>query len=117
MEPILFIVNGPAYGTENSYNALRLAMVLIEKPEVRIRMFLMGDAVTCARKEQRPPNGYYNLAKMLSSIIENKAEVGACGACMDARGIGDEDLVAGIHRSSMKELADWTVEASKVISF
>lgn len=117
MEPITFIVNGPAYGTENAYNALRAARMLIEKPEVRIKMFLIGDAVTCARKDQKPPTGYYNLAKMLTSIIEKGAEVGACGICMDARGINDEDLVPGVHRSSMNELADWTIAASKVVSF
>jgi uncharacterized protein involved in oxidation of intracellular sulfur len=117
MEPILFVVNGPAYGTENAYNALRLARTLIEKPEVHIRMFLIGDAVTCARKEQKPPTGYYNLAMMLAGMVEKGAEIGACGVCMDARGIGNDDLVSGIHRSTMNELADWTIAASKVVSF
>lgn len=36
---------------------------------------------------------------------------------MDARGYADADLMDGIHRSSMAELADWTVEADKVITF
>jgi uncharacterized protein involved in oxidation of intracellular sulfur len=110
-------VNGPAYGTENAYNAMRLARAIIEKPDVRIRIFLIGDSVSCARKEQKPPSGYYNLGKMLSSVIEKGAEIRACGVCMDARGIQDGDLVPGVHRSTMSELAEWTVGASKVVSF
>jgi sulfur relay (sulfurtransferase) complex TusBCD TusD component (DsrE family) len=65
----------------------RLARTLIEKPKVHIRMFLIGDAVTCARKEQKPPTGYY-MAKLLGGMVEKGAEIGACGVCMDARGSG-----------------------------
>jgi uncharacterized protein involved in oxidation of intracellular sulfur len=117
MENILLVVNGPAYGTENAYNALRLTKALVERPDVHVRIFLIGDGVTCAIGEQRPPMGYYIIAKMLSSIIEKGAEVAACGTCLDARGISDKMLVGGVHRSTMVELAAWTVEASKVISF
>jgi uncharacterized protein involved in oxidation of intracellular sulfur len=36
---------------------------------------------------------------------------------MDARGMKDGDLAAGTKRSTLKELADWTVEADKVLVF
>jgi uncharacterized protein involved in oxidation of intracellular sulfur len=36
---------------------------------------------------------------------------------MDARGLVDADLVAGAHRSSMTELAEWTLWAEKVLTF
>lgn len=117
MESLLLIVNGPAYGTENAYNALRLARALVERPDTRVRMFLIGDGVTCALKGQKPPMGYYITAKMLSGIIDKGAQAAACGTCMDARGITDEMLIEGVHRSTMVELADWTVGASKVVSF
>ena len=42
---------------------------------------------------------------------------GACGTCMDARGVTDADLLAGAHRSSMAELAAWTAWAEKVVTF
>jgi uncharacterized protein involved in oxidation of intracellular sulfur len=48
---------------------------------------------------------------MLSGIIEKGAEVLACGTCLDARGISDQMLVGGVRRSTMLELAAWTVEA------
>jgi uncharacterized protein involved in oxidation of intracellular sulfur len=36
---------------------------------------------------------------------------------MDARGIGDGELIDGARRSSMDELTAWTCEADKVIVF
>lgn len=40
-----------------------------------------------------------------------------CGTCMDARGIGVDDLVAGSHRSSLDELTHWTAWADKALVF
>jgi uncharacterized protein involved in oxidation of intracellular sulfur len=117
MENVLFVVNGPAYGTENAYNALRLAKAMMERPDVHLRMFLIGDGISCAIREQKPPMGHYIVAKMLSGVIEKGAEVAACGTCLDARGISDGMLVSGVRRSTMTELASWTAEASKVVSF
>jgi len=68
----LFILNDPPYGTERSYNGMRLACGI---------------------------------------------PVGACGSCLDARGITDTELMEGGHRSSMEELTAWTREAEKVLVF
>jgi len=55
------------------------------------------------------------LAKIASPA---SARLGMRGAlCMDARGLRDEDLVAGAHRSSMEELTRWTLEADKPLVF
>lgn len=54
---------------------------------------------------------------MITSAARHGAEVGCCGTCLDARGIGDEHLVTGAHRSSLDELADWTAWADKVVTF
>jgi uncharacterized protein involved in oxidation of intracellular sulfur len=43
--------------------------------------------------------------------------VGICGSCIDARGIAENELVVGARRSSMDELAAWTLEADKVLVF
>ena len=40
-----------------------------------------------------------------------------CGSCMDARGYRDADLGEGICRSSMPQLAEWTIWAHKVVTF
>jgi uncharacterized protein involved in oxidation of intracellular sulfur len=54
---------------------------------------------------------------MLNKVLRNKGEVGACGACMDARGISETELIEGTRRSTLEELANWTQWADKVIVF
>ena len=112
----LFILNDAPYGSERSYNGLRLARSLANKGE-EVKMFLIGDAAACAKGGQKVPQGYYNIGDMLGAVIRRTAEVGVCGSCMDARGIGDEDLVKGSHRSSMDQLTDWTIWADKAMVF
>ena len=113
----LFILNDPPYGTERSYNALRLATTLLKREGEQARIFLMADAAACAKAGQALPQGYYNLERMLKLVRVKGGDVGVCGSCMDARGIADAELVEGAHRSNMEELADWTIWADKVIVF
>lgn len=113
----LFILNDPPYGTERSYNALRLAGAVAKREGETARVFLMGDAAACAKRGQTVPNGYYNLNRMLQILTSHKVEIGVCGTCMDARGIAVEELVEGAKRSTLDELAEWTTTASKVIVF
>jgi len=46
----LFILNDPPYGSERSYNALRLATMLARAEGEEVRLFLLGDAASCANK-------------------------------------------------------------------
>lgn len=113
----LIILNDPPYGTERSYNGVRLAHALSKREGETLRLFLIGDAVSCAKRGQKTPSGYYNLETMLGAVTRRDGEVGACGSCLDARGIAEQDLVAGARRSSMDELSAWTVEADRVLVF
>lgn len=110
----LFILNDAPYGSERSYNALRLARALTKEPAQAVRIFLMGDAVACARDGQKVPAGYYNAGDMVRMA---GGEVGLCGTCMDARGLGEDQIVEGARRSNLKELAEWTAGADKVLVF
>jgi len=114
---ILFIVNGAPYGSETSYNALRLARTLLKHEGNGIRVFLIGDGAACASRGQKVPPGFYNIADMLAMILRHGGEVGVCGTCMDARGIGDADLVEGAARGSMDSLSTWTLWADKALVF
>jgi uncharacterized protein involved in oxidation of intracellular sulfur len=104
----LLILNDPAYGTERSYNGLRLAGALARREDAQVRVFLMGDAVGCAMANQQVPDGYYHLDRMITSAARHGAEVGCCGSCMDARGIGEDLLTKSARCASLEELADWT---------
>jgi uncharacterized protein involved in oxidation of intracellular sulfur len=117
MSDYLFIVNDPPYGTERAYNAFRLAGSIAKRDDTSVRVFLIGDSVGCAMADQRLPDGYYKLDRMLTAIIRRGGEVGCCGTCMDAPGITDEMLTEGTRRSTLEELTDWTIAADKVITF
>lgn len=114
---MLLIVNGPAYGSDETFNALRLALALSRREEVEPRLFLMGDAVTCAVAGQKTPDGYYALDRMLRSFARHGGQIACCGTCLDARGLTKEHLIDEAPRSSMEELADWTIDADKVLTF
>ncbi|MDP6682780.1 MAG: DsrE family protein [Desulfobacterales bacterium] len=64
----LFVINDGPYGNERPYNALRMALELVKRPQASVRMFLIGDGVNCAIANQRTPDGYYNIGRMLRSI-------------------------------------------------
>jgi uncharacterized protein involved in oxidation of intracellular sulfur len=117
MAKTLLILNDPPYGTERSYNALRLAGALAKRDGEEVKLFLIGDASSCAKAHQQVPPGYYNVERMLRGAEKRGAEIGVCGTCMDARGIADADLAEGTRRSTLEELADWTVWADKVLVF
>ena len=113
----LFILNDAPYGSERSYNGLRLAGTLSKVEGEEVKLFLLGDAASCAKRGQKVAEGFYNIQIMLGRIVRNKAEVGVCGTCMDARAITDAELVDGTRRSTLAELTSWTQWADKVIVF
>ncbi len=113
----LFILNDPPYGTERSYNALRLANSLAKAEDEEVRVFLMGDAAACAKGGQKVPQGYYNIADMLGMVARRCAGVAVCGTCMDARGIAEGELAEGTLRGTLTQLTDWTRWADKVLVF
>lgn len=114
----LLILNDPPYGTERSYNGLRLALALLKGDNATdITVFLMADAVVCAKSGQTTPNGYYNIERMVKRILSAKGQVLLCGTCMNARGLGEGDMVDGAARSTMDELAAATLAADKALIF
>jgi len=117
MMKTLFILNDAPYGSERSYNALRLARSLLKAGGAEIKVFLIGDAAACAKAGQKVPQGFYNIGDMLGMVLRAGAEVGVCGTCIDARGIAETDLVQSAHRSTMDELTAWTQWADKILVF
>ena len=64
----LFVINDGPYGNERPYNALRMALELVKRPQTSVRTFLIGDGVNCAIANQKTPDGHYNIGRMLRSI-------------------------------------------------
>ena len=114
----LLILNDPPYGTERSYNALRLALALSKVEGAEVRVFLMGDAIGCAKRDQKTPDGYYNLERMLKGLAAKSIPILARVArvWMPADSSRPSWLKA-FHHSSMAELAAWTLECERVLVF
>jgi uncharacterized protein involved in oxidation of intracellular sulfur len=117
MSKTLFILNDAPYGSERSYNGLRLAGALARRDGEDVRIFLVGDAAACAKAHQKVPQGYYSIEHMLHVPIRQGSAVGVCGTCMDARGITETELTEGARRSTLDELTVWTQWAEKVLVF
>lgn len=114
---ICIVLNDPPYGTERCFNGLRLALALLKAdPQPDLSVFLLADAVLCAKTGQTTPDGYYNLGRMIRGVA-NQARIFLCGTCMDARGITEKELLENIKRSTMPELAQLTLDADKVLVF
>jgi uncharacterized protein involved in oxidation of intracellular sulfur len=114
---VLIILNDPPYGSERSYQGLRMADALLQiEEDLDLTVYLQSDAVACAKKGQQTPDGYYNLERMLKPILR-RGQVMACKTCMEARGLAEADLMEGVRKTTLGELAQLTLEAEKVLIY
>lgn len=122
----LFILNDAPYGSERTYNGLRLAGAIAKQEGSEkllaghpneVRVFMIGDAASAAHRNQKVPQGFYNVEVMIGNVVRHGGKVGVCGTCMDARGLADSDLTESAHRSTLAELAEWTAWSDKTLVF
>ncbi len=113
----LLILNDAPYGTERTYNGLRLGLALAKTPDAQVTVFLMADAVGAAKVGQKTPDGYYNIERMVKRLALAPHRVLLCGSCMDARALAESELVDGARRSTMDELARETLAADRTLVF
>lgn len=117
MQKIVIIANGAAYGSESLFNSLRLAIALCDQqPQPALKLFLMSDAVTAGLSGQKPAEGY-NIQQMLEILTAQDVPVKLCKTCTDGRGISTLPLADGVSIGTLVELAQWTLEADKVLTF
>jgi uncharacterized protein involved in oxidation of intracellular sulfur len=55
---------------------MRLVNALSKGDNDEVRVFLLADAVACARRGQKTPDGYYNVARMLRVAVRQGVLVG-----------------------------------------
>ena len=135
MKSLLILLNDFPYKTDKSYNAFRAADVAV-KNGVNVVVFLMGDSVYAARKNQQPPPDFPNLENMVGDLIKKGVDFKLCTTCVDARGFEPEegevsscfvgskkggmtptDLIEGTNMSTMPVFVNLVSESDKVISF
>ena len=113
----LLILNDAPYGSERTYNGLRIAGALSKQEGNAVRVFLIGDGASVAHKGQKVPQGFYNVEVMIGNVVRHGGEIGICGTCMEARGLTEAEIAEGTHRSTLAELTEWTAWADKVLVF
>jgi uncharacterized protein involved in oxidation of intracellular sulfur len=117
MMEYLLVLNDSPYGSQRTYNALRLAGALAQGATMGVSIFLLGDGVASGLRMQSPADASYNTEEMLRLLAAQGVSIGACRTCLEARGIDDAALVAGINRRTLDDLRTWTEEATKVLVF
>ena len=117
MQSILIIIHAPPYGSERCLSALRLATALAgrdDKPELSI--FLMSDATGVGLPNQIDGAGN-GLQGMVEQLVAAGVTIKLCRTCALARGLGDLPLIPGTSIGTLPELAEYTLQADKVITF
>jgi uncharacterized protein involved in oxidation of intracellular sulfur len=115
---VLCIFNRNPYdGTDVTWNGLRLIEQLLNIG-MSINIFLMNDSVDMARDEATPPEGYFDLGKMLKDLIAKGVPVKVCGTCRVRCGIyKGKPYFDGSREAKMTELAQWVQQTNKIITF
>ena len=115
MSTVIFINSSP-YGSEQPFNALRLAQAL-ELADEPVELLLMGDAVNTARRGQDPRAAHASLESLLTGLIKKGAAVTLCGTCCQTRGLKEVDLVEGAATGTIHDFARIVRGSNKVVSF
>ena len=117
MKTLIVFNRNPYDGSDITWNGLRLAEQLLNTG-LEVKIFLMNDSVDLARDAATPPEGYFDLGKMLKKLIEKSVPVKVCGTCKTRCGIHKgKPYFEGAKEAKMAELAEWIKEADKVITF
>ena len=118
MQKVLIIAHGAPYGSERMLSALRLATALAgNEARPAVRLFLMSDAVVAGLANQVDAAAGGGLREMIEALVAQSVPVKLCRTCAQARGIQDLPLIAGVEIGTLPELAQWTLEADKVLTF
>ena len=69
----------------------RIVSLIKESPRSEIAIYLLGDGVLCARKNQ---SGYHGA--LIREAMQMEADVRACARDLRARGISEDEVQVGI---------------------
>lgn len=117
MTAITVIIQNAPYESDNkAWHALRFAGASLAD-DMAVHVHLLDQGVEVGRKAHTVPDGMVNLEELLVELIECGLEVRACGMAVDGCGIGEEQLIDGIEKGSMKSLAGWVKNSDHVIAF
>ena len=114
MKTFTIIIGDAPYTKERPFTMLRFAYTALLE-ENKVNIFLVEDGIFVGKKNQDPIT-YDNVGKWMKDIISEGANVKACGVCMKARGLTEDELIEGIEKTTMNGLVEMCEEADNVIS-
>ncbi|NVM37697.1 MAG: DsrE family protein [Candidatus Lokiarchaeota archaeon] len=107
------VIGDGGYTVERPFTMLRFAYTALLEGH-KINMFLVEDGIFVGKKNQ-DPMAYDNIGKWMTDVISEGAKVKACGACMKARGISEDELMDGIEKTTMNGFVEMCEEADNVL--
>ena len=107
------VIGDGSYTKERPYTMLRFAYTAL-LDEHKVNIFLVEDGIFVGKKKQDPTT-YDNVGKWMTDVISEGANVKACGVCMKARGLSEDELIEGITKTSMNGFLEMCVEADNVL--
>jgi len=107
------VIGDGAYTKERPFTMLRFAYTALLEGH-KINIFLVEDGIFVGKKNQ-DPMAYDNIGKWMTDVISEGANIKACGVCMKARGLSEDDLIDGIEKATMNALVEMCEEADNVI--
>lgn len=117
-QKIVIVINAAPHGNESCLSGLRVAGALAARAEVTsLHLLLMSDATVAALPHQKDNAG--NMIETLVSELAtaDNAKVHLCRTCAQARGLVGLPHIEGVTIATLSDLAQWVVEADKVLTF
>ncbi|MFX1390744.1 MAG: DsrE/DsrF/TusD sulfur relay family protein [Promethearchaeota archaeon] len=108
------IIGDGGYTKERPYTMLRFAYTAL-LDDHKVNIFLVEDGIFVGKKNQDPTT-YDNIGNWMKDVISEGANVKACGVCMKARGMTEEELMEGIKKTTMNGLVEMCQEADNILT-
>ena len=113
---LLIILSQKPYGSDVTWNALRLAETSLKRGD-SVSIFVMNDAVDIARKGSAPAGTEFDLGLMLEQLESKGCEIKLCTTCITRCGISKGDVRQAAWPAGMGDLAGWMAGCDKVVTF
>ncbi|HEV7135374.1 MAG TPA: DsrE family protein [Steroidobacteraceae bacterium] len=114
---VLFILNDAPNAAGRSLNALRLACALSIRSTVYVRMFLLGAAVACARRQPISRADPDDAAELVEAVVRRGGDVRVCSTCSEEGEARLGPFVQGCTLSPLDELSRCVCESDRVLVF
>ena len=94
---------------EKAWNAFRFANTAL-KAGHQVKVFLLGEAVECEQLTHEK----YNVAEQLTTFVEAKGVILACGTCLKSRHLEGSEACPVSTMNDCLQMVEW---ADKVVTF